>query len=272
MMLPTAPGVLVCFGKSVEVDHSNSGDGYITVRYTGGQSGKCLIKLMCGNLGQTFKLFGDSPKVIPLCFGSGEYSLYAGEEPDGRAVLFIPLLSCKIPVDLRDPLSPYLYPNVYCDYTGSSLCVQAANKACADIAGDTRRFGAIYRWVMDNIVYDCGPAEQLAEGKGPPWWIPGPDTAIVGGKATCWGYASLFAGMCRPMGIPCRICVGNVGGDKNLRAWNEVYLRSAGKAGKLKVPPGTWLRVDATYLGGKNDSGVLAICAGGGDRNVKYYG
>jgi len=272
MLMPTAPGVARCINDLAEVDYTNRNDGYITARYTGPLDAKCIAQVMCGNFSQKFKIIDSLPKTIPLCYGNGDYTVLIVAKPDDQGAALIRAMACKFTVVSCGPLSPYLYPNVYCDYTESSLCVQAANKACVALDTDTARFNAIYRWVVDNIEYDRELARRLTTGEESSWWIPDPDSVVVSGLGICWGYASLIAAMCRSQGIPCKICVGRAAGA-GLHAWNEVYLTHAGKVGKLKVDPNEWMHIDVTFLdSGKESDSIISYAGDKSNYSTEYYG
>jgi transglutaminase-like putative cysteine protease len=103
------------------------------------------------------------------------------------------------------------------------------------------------------------------------WWLPNPDTVVFEHKGICWGYASLFAAMCRSQGIPCKICVG--WSQKSSHAWNTVYSKVNGDITGIQIVAKKWNRMDVTYMDMTRGSGkTVEYIANDSNYKVNYFG
>ena len=106
---------------------------------------------------------------------------------------------------------------------------------------------AIYRWITDNIAYDCkayhNPNKRTDDY----------EEVLKKRKAVCAGYASLFKVLCDYSGLDCEIVKGYVRnsyrgiGDERIEdnhAWNAVRLNDK------------WYLVDVTWGSGYTDERV----------------
>ncbi len=109
---------------------------------------------------------------------------------------------------------------------------------------DYDRAMAIHDWVASYLYYDN---DALASEETAPYAAA---DVMNSRKAVCLGYATLYATLCRAIGIPCNVVSGYAlgvgGGDKSWtdgniaseeqnHAWNEVYA------------DGRWVIVDTTW-------------------------
>ena len=111
---------------------------------------------------------------------------------------------------------------------------------------DYDRAAAIHDWVCSYLYYDN---DALNSGETAPYAA----AAVVNSRrAVCLGYATLYATLCRSIGIPCNVVSGyalgvgsdesddrwtdeNINTDEQNHAWNEVYV------------DGRWAIVDPTW-------------------------
>jgi len=231
---PSAPGTLVHERPSVLIDYSNANHGYITVTHRGDPADRCKLRII-GPLGnwQHFTVpSSGAAKTYPLCYGDGYYTIEFYKSYDGKD--YFRSTSLSLQVELFSPVWPWLYPNTYSDYSPDSLCVYYAKMIYAAIG--TFDPEAIVREVSNficGISYDYELAERVQTDT---FWLPNPDEVLWALKTICFGYASLAAGMLRPLGIPTKICVGHTTLTQGLHAWNEVYVG------------GEWQILDLTFL------------------------
>ncbi len=117
---------------------------------------------------------------------------------------------------------------------------------------DYEKARAIFRWIADNIEYDCQLSKQMKEGKG---HNRNADEVLDKGKAVCGGYSALLAKMCELAGVRCEIVRGfarskleHIGYEMkgNNHAWNVINLQ------------GRWYLMDVTWAAG------YGSCNGGG--------
>ena len=245
MLMPTSPGIVVHKNTNASIDHSNASEGYITVKYYSDPNKRCKLNIKSGGHAQNFDVPSDgTPKVYPLCFEDGIYTISVFRQIKDTRYETIAILT--INVVLRDFRAPFLYPNTYCTFTPASDCVRIAADICRNTKTDADRLGIIYRWIIDNVEYDRELAKKIITGEIK-WWLPDPDGVIAAKKSICFGYASLFAAMCRSQGIPCKIAVGRVNGQ-GLHAWNSVYSETSGVFDKIPIKAKAWTRIDVTFM------------------------
>ena len=109
---------------------------------------------------------------------------------------------------------------------------------------DYDRAAAIHDWVCSYLYYDN---DALNSGETVPYAAA---SVVNSRRAVCLGYATLYATLCRSVGIPCNVVSGYALGvgsgdtrwtDENMNtgeqnhAWNEVYV------------DGRWVIVDPTW-------------------------
>ena len=109
---------------------------------------------------------------------------------------------------------------------------------------DYARAAAIHDWVSSYIYYDYDALNSDET-------LPYSATEVVNSRrAVCLGYATLYATLCRSIGIPCNVVSGyalgisgdekhwtdeNLASEEQNHAWNEVYA------------DGRWVIVDTTW-------------------------
>lgn len=99
---------------------------------------------------------------------------------------------------------------------------------------------AVHDWVASNITYDARGANTGNTGPG--------DAGITLSRreGVCLGYANLTAALLQPLGLRCRVVIGNADNGKTIvrHAWNEVEVD-----GRLVFMDVTW---DAGIVDGWN--------------------
>jgi hypothetical protein len=270
MKFPTAPGTKIKQANSVKIDYSNINEGYVMVKNDGDKSKQYRLRVQRNNVLQHFTLQTDGIiKAFPLCFGNGKYCISVLKQIQGTN--YGTELSLDADVKLSSEFAPYLYPNTYSNYKISSKCVLKASEICKGLYSDVERIRAINNWIISYIEYDYNLVAKM-NSTNMSWWLPDPDTVIYDRKSICWGYASLFAAMCRSQSIPCRICVGWSGkSQKTYHAWNDVYSKVNGDITGIKIYANKWNRMDVTYMDSTRNSGWIYVSD---DSNYKadYYG
>jgi transglutaminase/protease-like cytokinesis protein 3 len=122
-----------------------------------------------------------------------------------------------------------------------------ADSLTAKFSEEHQKARAIYRWITDNIAYDCkayhNPGKRTDDY----------EEVLKKRKAVCAGYASLFKVLCDYAGLDCEIVKGYVRntyrgiGDERIEdnhAWNAVRLNDK------------WYLVDVTWGSGYTDEKV----------------
>jgi len=175
-------------------------------------------------------------------------------------------------VELSSQTAPFLYPNTYCWYTPDSQCVKRARRLTTFAQSDVEKIKIIYDFICNRLVYDKELAAQQNKA-GSSFWLPNPDWVLARGKGICWEYASLFAGMLRPIGIPCKIVVGPVQPNGITHAWNQIWSKEDGEIVGIPVKACAWTRIDITLMDAANNSAKMAaFVQGDGNYEMKYCG
>lgn len=140
---------------------------------------------------------------------------------------------------LSDALKSTL--SIQSEYANMKSIAAQLTEGCAT---DYERAAAIHDWVASYLYYDV---DSIASGDTAPYSAA---EVVNGRRAVCLGYATLYATLCRSIGIPCSVVSGyalgvasgatkwtddNIGTDEQNHAWNEVYI------------DGRWIIVDTTW-------------------------
>lgn len=121
--------------------------------------------------------------------------------------------------------------------------ISIAQELTANYTTDYDKAAALHDWVCSYLYYD-------EDNLNSPSTVPYYATDVIGSKrAVCLGFATLYASLCRSIGIPCNVVsgyalgIGNdtqwsgetVNTDFQNHAWNEVYVDNR------------WVIVDTTW-------------------------
>ena len=119
VLIPRQSGKNVIGSDEVEVDISNLQDGYLSVRWLSDPPKLKLQLTSDDEVTYTYDLPSDgSWTVFPLSSGSGRYLL--GIYNNIEATMYAESFSTDLDVELTDEFGPFLYPNQYCWFTGST--------------------------------------------------------------------------------------------------------------------------------------------------------
>lgn len=233
------------------IDVSHASQGYVAASAQNASRVKLLVEK--DGARYTYDLPGDGTAVVaPFNLGDGAYEVQVMQNTEGDR--YASINSVSVDVSLDSEFEPFLRPNVFCAYDETSACVAKANELTADAENEGDALRAIYTWIADNIRYDTGKAEQLADATG---YVPNPDATLAEGSGICFDYVSLGAAMLRSQGIPTKIVTGYVSPDNIYHAWNLVYLDGSWRSVEVSVEADTWTRIDLTFA-----------AAGGSERTV----
>lgn len=121
--------------------------------------------------------------------------------------------------------------------------ISAAQAITADCQTNYDKAAAIHDWICENVYYD---EDNINTEEILPYYA----TDVLRTRhAVCLGISTLYAALCRSIGIPCNVVSGyalgineekiwtdeNINTDYQNHAWNEVYV------------DGRWVIVDATW-------------------------
>ncbi|MPM16369.1 hypothetical protein SDC9_62748 [bioreactor metagenome] len=230
LLLPEASGIVVYQGAGVEIDASHTDQGYVMIRC---EASEMRLKARIATSVQTYYYDlpdGEEYSVFPLQMGDGTYSVRVMEQVEND--LYAIRYGAEIEVRLADETIPFLYPNQYVWYDGSTDAVLEAQSLAKQLTDDKQIADKFYRFVVKHMTYDTQKAATVQSG-----YLPDADEALKSGRGICFDYAALLAVMLRSRGIPTRMLIGTVTPENLYHSWNSVYLN------------GEWVWMDPTLDG-----------------------
>lgn len=261
-LLPQASGTVVYGSDTISIDASNTGEGYVMVRYAGASEQVRLRITIPEGTVYTYALAIGQYETFPLTGGNGSYHMEVLEHAydDMYATAF----SQDIEVALNDEFKPFLYPNQYAWYTQESQAVQYGIQLSEKSSDDLSYVENVYHYIIENVTYDKEKAENVQ-----PNYLPNIDETMSTGKGICFDYASLMTAMLRSQGIPTRLEIGYSG--EAYHAWISVYLTEAGWVDNIIEFDGTdWTLMDPTLGASNNKKSVEKYIGDGSNYVVKY--
>jgi hypothetical protein len=134
----------------VQLDTSNSGDGYFYIRYTGDNQKVKLQIFSDTSITYTYNIAPGVDTVIPFNLGSGEYSLtvYENIQDNEYAMVYAEDMDIK----LNDELKPFLYPNQYVWFTAESDTTALAKQLTDGCTNELEAVGKVYDYMIKKGV------------------------------------------------------------------------------------------------------------------------
>ena len=265
VLSPEASGTLTKESGQAVIDYSHTEDGYVMVRWTGGDGARVKV-LIKGPSGTTYQydldLYG-SYETFPLSDGSGWYNIGVYRNVDGTQ--YATIMTLDVSASLRDEFAPFLRPNQYVNYTYGSSAVEKAAELCAGISDSLEKTAAVYDYVVNNVSYDTVKAQTVTSG-----YLPDIDETYLTGRGICFDYAALMAGMLRSQGVPVKLVIGYTGSAYH--AWLSVYSQTDGwMNAQIYFDGHTWKLMDPTFAssGGQSDS-IMQYIGNGSNYQAKY--
>ncbi len=261
-LLPQASGTVVYGIDTISIDASNTGEGYVMVKYAGASEQVRLQITIPEGTVYTYALAIGQYETFPLTGGNGSYHMDVLEHAydDMYALAF----SQDIEVTLNDEFKPFLYPNQYAWYTQESQAVQYGIQLSEKSSDDLSYVENVYHYIIENVTYDKEKAENVQ-----PNYLPNIDETMSTGKGICFDYASLMTAMLRSQGIPTRLEIGYSG--EAYHAWISVYLTEVGWVDNIIEFDGTdWTLMDPTLGASNNKKSVEKYIGDGSNYVVKY--
>lgn len=264
-LTPVASGKIVHQGGGAVIDASNTGDGYVMIKFTGDTSSKLKV-LVTGPSGvqYTYNLTASGNyETFPLSDGSGSYKLGVYKNVSGTK--YTALLSRQMTVSLTDEFAPFLRPNQYVNYTADSKTVAKGAELTADKTEMLDKVDAVYTYVIKNFTYDKEKAKTVKSG-----YLPDVDAVLAAGKGICFDYSAVMAAMLRSQGIPTKLVVGYAG--KAYHSWISVYSEDTGWVeGVIFFDGSTWKLMDPTFASsGKSSEAIMNYIGDGSNYTAKY--
>lgn len=253
MLGTSAPGTAVERGGNAVIDHSNTGDGYISVKWNGDSGDVIAIQIKGPNNPEPYNYFlrtdGDYD-VFPLSDGSGTYQIIVCRNVSGTK--FAKEFSTAISANLSDSFAPFLRPNQYVNYTADSEAVKKGRELTKDAVDTLGKVQAVYQWVVTNLTYDTVKAQTVQGG-----YLPDVDRTLREKTGICFDYASLMSAMLRSQGIPVKLVVGYTSKGE-YHAWLNVWTEESGWVdGVIYFEGGAWKLMDPTFAAGDSQSEAI---------------
>jgi len=203
---------------------------------------------------------------FPLQWENGEYSvrvMIQAAEPTKYTVGLAATFTLELKDDNQN--APFMYANQLVNFTTDSKVVKKAAELTKGLKTDLEKVEAIFKFVIDNIVYDDNKAKTVLPG-----YVPFVDGIVDSGKGICFDYAAVFAAMLRSQGIPAKLVMGYVkvpnAKDPVYHAWNEFYLKDKGgwfKINEMKFDGKKFERVDTTFVAGSKSKAIIQFIGDG---------
>lgn len=240
-------------GGSAVVDYSNCDQGYIMVKFSGGNK-RIKVQVSKGGKTYTYDLNnGGTFEVLPLTLGDGKYKVSVFQNISGTS--YSQVMSCSIEVELKNQNLPYLYPNQYVNFDKDSKTVKKGEELAGNVDNDLETVSKIYNFVINNISYDKRKAETVKPG-----YLPVVDSILAAKKGICFDYAALMTAMLRSQQIPTRLEIGYVSNGA-YHAWISTYIKDKGWInGVIQFDGKNWKLMDPTFA------------SSGGSNIMKYIG
>lgn len=215
---PVASGSVTYGNGRATIDASNTSNGYVMIKYTGGQS---RIKIQIAkSTTYTYDLNArNTYEVFPFTEGNGTYSIKIFENVSGNQ--YAQVMSQNISVSLADEFAPFLTPNQYVNFSNGSAAVNKGAELAASAADEIGVVTNVYNYVINNITYDTAKAASVQSG-----YLPNVDQVLAQKTGICFDYAALMTAMLRSQDIPTKLVIGYSGGLYH--AWVNVYIDNIG--------------------------------------------
>ena len=259
----TASGSASYSNGKVTVDASNTQNGYVMVKYSGGVN-KIKVQISKDGLTYTYDLNARNAfEVFPMSEGNGTYSVKVFENVSGNQ--YSQAFSQDVSVSLANQFEPFLYPNQYINFSEGSTAVQKGAELAASAADAIGVVNSIYNYVVNNITYDTNKAATVQSG-----YLPSVDQTLASGTGICFDYAALMVSMLRSQDIPAKLVIGYTGSAYH--AWVNVYIDGIGWIDNYIYFDGTnWSLADPTFAstGGQSDS-IKQYIGNGANYQQKY--
>ena len=244
------------------LDTSNISSGYFMVHFEGNVP-RFVVRVEHGSAQQPCDFFmgPDTWQTIPLTHGNGTYTVTLLAQRDGG--MFAVLLTTTIEVSMTSQLLPFLYPNIFVNFTPQTRAVQEAARLAEGAYNELDVVQAVYDFVVASIAYDHAFAEAVTAGTITEY-IPDLDDILRRGTGVCFDYAAVMTAMLRAQNIPTRLEIGFVTGGI-FHAWVTIHTPEHGWVGVVQFAQGNnWTLMDPTFTAANDPSQALAQFIGDG--------
>jgi len=265
LLLPVASGNRVDGNSKATIDHSNSSDGYIMVKWLTQTNKQIRVQLTrqsnTAEVTYTYTIWPNGGfEVLPLSDGNGRYTINVFEQIDGDRYALAH--GAVIDVNLKDEFAPFLRPNQFVNFDGDSDLVQRASEIISKDFDLLEKVSVVYSFVISYLSYDRDFANAVIRGehKG---YIPDLDEVLIRRKGICFDYASLMTAMLRSQGVPTKLVIGFAGEVRH--AWINVFSEETGWVDRVIFFDGeNWTLMDPTFASTASNAAALQEFIGDG--------
>ena len=251
VIYPTeATGEKVEDNNKCVIDYSNCQDGYVIVKYKEQTSKVVKAQVKKGSRTYTYTLRKQSDEVLPLTEGNGTYKITVFEQLQGNE--YVTTGSASVSVSFTDKFAPFLRPNQYVNFNGSTKYVKKAASLTKKCKTDLAKVKKIYNYVIKNMKYDNKKAKTVQKG-----YLPNLNSLYKKKKGICFDYAATMTAMLRSQGVPTKLVIGYTG--KTYHSWINVYSKKKGWiTGAIYIDGKKWKLMDPTFAStGKSSKSIM---------------
>jgi transglutaminase/protease-like cytokinesis protein 3 len=263
VLVNEATGETAFSGNGATVDCSNAADGYILADYQGDNPKVKIQITKDGGSTYTYDILNNQGfHAFPLSDGSGNYNIAMFLNIEGDQ--YSQACAQAVQADIADQYAPFLRPNQYCDFSGSTQAVAKAAEIAQGAKSDLKVIEEAFIFVTGHVKYDYDLAANVQSG-----YVPNVDETLSTGMGICFDYASLTSCMLRSQGIPCQLVVGYAG--PAYHAWISVHVEGVGwVANMIQFNGDKWTLMDPTFAA-SGDRADPNVVGDGENYNPVYY-
>lgn len=244
IIFPQATGKNIIESEYVQIDYSNTSQGYIMAKLKKQSSHKIKIEISKDDFPYRYDLSEQTYTALPLQMNNGSYTIKILQNLEGNR--YAVKKSQVIDVQLENDLMPYLYPNQLIWYEKGSPINQVAIETVKENTNDLERIKTIYEYVAHYLTYDDEKAVESTQR----YILPNLEELLEEKRGICFDYASMMVAMLRINHIPARLICGDT--DVEYHAWVEVYLEGEGWVNPdIFIDQKVWTRMDPTFASSK---------------------
>ena len=261
-LVPEAPGTVTYGNELVNIDASNSSEGYFIFQYLG-QSTEVKLQLTGPDfMTYTYDIHNNEPETFPISAGNGEYTMGVFENVDGNQ--YATIFNETFNFEITNEFGAFLYPNQYCKFNKDSNVVAKAAELVAPAHDDLEAINYVYNYLITTITYDQHKAETVESG-----YIPDVDHILDIKTGICLDYAAVMTSMLRSQQIPARMEIGYAGSAYH--AWISAYVTNIGWInGIVEFDGVNWSLMDPTVAANQGEEKLKSFIGDGKTYMTKF--
>lgn len=261
-LVPEAPGTVTYGNELVNIDASNSSEGYFIFQYLGDSTEVKLQLTGPDFMTYTYDIHNNEPETFPISAGNGEYTMGVFENVDGNQ--YATIFNETFNFEITNDFGAFLYPNQYCKFNKDSNVVAKAAELVAPAHDDLEAINYVYNYLIQTITYDQHKAETVESG-----YIPDVDHILDIKTGICLDYAAVMTSMLRSQQIPARMEIGYAGSAYH--AWISAYVTNIGWInGIVEFDGVNWSLMDPTVAANQGEEKLKSFIGDGKTYMTKF--